>query len=138
MSVRAFRKLRLLLSIKIHFDFSNAQDKLKSITIFKFIIMKKILILSLLILASCSNKKEIKQVAEVSCGQCQFDLDSEDGCSLAVRIDNKAYFVDSFDIDDFGDAHDEHTGFCEVIRKGEITGEVVDGRFVASSIQLVE
>jgi hypothetical protein len=54
--------------------------------------MKKILILSLLILAYCSNKKEIKQVAEVSCGQCKFELHSEDGCSLAVRFDDKAYF----------------------------------------------
>lgn len=100
--------------------------------------MKKILILSLLILASCSNKNEIKQVAEVSCGQCKFDLDSEDGCSLAVRIDDKAYFVEGFSIDDFGDAHDEHTGFCEVIRKGEVTGEIVDNKFVANSIKLKE
>lgn len=101
--------------------------------------MKKILLLSLFIIAfSCSNKKDIKQIAEVSCGQCKFELDSEDGCSLAVRIDDKAYFVEGYAIDDFGDAHDEHTGFCNVIRKGEVTGEVVDGKFVASSIELVE
>ena len=101
--------------------------------------MKKLLLLSLFMIAfSCANKKEIKQVAEVSCGQCQFELDSEDGCSLAVRINNQAYFVDGFNINDFGDAHDEHTGFCEVVRKAEITGGVVDGRFVASAIKLVE
>jgi hypothetical protein len=100
--------------------------------------MKKLLILSLLVLASCSNKKELKQVAEVSCGQCKFELDSENGCSLAVRFDDKAYFVDGFAIDDFGDAHDEHTGFCEVIRKGEITGVVENGRFKASAIKLVD
>ncbi|WP_299671471.1 DUF6370 family protein [uncultured Polaribacter sp.] len=100
--------------------------------------MKKILLLSFLILASCSNKKEIKQIAEVSCGQCQFDLDSENGCSLAVRIDDKAYFVDGFSIDDFGDAHDKHTGFCEVIRKGELVGVVKNGRFIASAIKLVD
>jgi hypothetical protein len=100
--------------------------------------MKKLLILSLLVLASCSNKKELKQVAEVSCGQCKFELDSENGCSLAVRFDDKAYFVDGFAIDDFGDAHEEHTGFCEVIRKGEITGVVENGRFKASAIKLVD
>ena len=100
--------------------------------------MKKIIVLSLLILASCGNKKEVTQVAEVSCGQCQFELDSENGCSLAVRIDDKAYFVDGFKIDDFGDAHDEKIGFCNVIRKGEITGKVVDGRFLASSLKLIE
>ncbi|MFK8059695.1 MAG: DUF6370 family protein [Polaribacter sp.] len=101
--------------------------------------MKKIfLVFAFIILVSCSNNKKVTQVAEVSCGQCKFDLDSENGCSLAVRIDDKAYFVDGFNIDDFGDAHDEHIGFCNVIRKGEVTGFVKDGRFVASSIKLVE
>ncbi|WP_218597814.1 DUF6370 family protein [Polaribacter sp. NJDZ03] len=100
--------------------------------------MKKLIVLSLLILASCGNKKEIKHVAEISCGQCQLDLDSEDGCSLAVRFDDKAYFVDGFNIDDFGDAHDENIGFCNAIRKATIVGLVKDGRFVASSIELVE
>ena len=101
--------------------------------------MKKILFLSVFIIAlSCSNKKEVKHVAEISCGQCQFELDSETGCDLAVRIDNKAYFVDGFDIDAFGDAHDEHTGFCEVIRKAEIKGVLENGRFKASSVKLVD
>jgi hypothetical protein len=100
--------------------------------------MKKIIILSLLILASCSTKKEVKQLAEIACGQCQFALDSEHGCDLAVRIDDKAYFVDGFNIDAFGDAHNENTGFCQVIRKAEISGVVENGRFKASSIQLVD
>ncbi len=100
--------------------------------------MKKLIVLCLLVFASCGNKKEIKQVAVVSCGQCQFDLESEEGCSLAVRLDDKAYFVDGFGINDFGDAHDKHTGFCEVVRKAEITGVVENGRFKASAIKLVE
>lgn len=100
--------------------------------------MNKILILSLLILAACGNKNEIKQVAELSCGQCKFDLASEAGCTLAVRLDGKAYFVEGFKIDDFGDAHDEHIGFCNVIRKGEVTGEIVDNKFVATAIELVD
>ena len=99
--------------------------------------MRKIIILSLLILASCSEKKD-KIIAEISCGQCQFELNSETGCDLAVRIDNKAYFVDGFDIDAFGDAHDEHTGFCEVVRKAEVTGVVENGRFKATSVKLVD
>ena len=100
--------------------------------------MKKIIVLSLLILASCANKNEIKQVAEISCGQCQFELNSEDGCDLAIRIDDKAYFIEGFGINDFGDAHAEHTGFCEVIRKGEIVGELINDKFVASSIKLLD
>jgi len=101
--------------------------------------MKKILFLSIFMIAiSCSNSKEVKQVAEVSCGQCKFELDSEAGCSLAVRFKNKAYFVEGFKIDDFGDAHDEHSGFCNVIRKAEVTGTIIDDKFVASSIELVD
>lgn len=100
--------------------------------------MKKIIILSLLILASCSNKNEIKQIAEISCGQCQLGLDSEDGCSLAVRIDDKAFFVDGFGIDDFGDAHDEKIGFCNAIRKAEIAGVIENERFKATSIKIIE
>ena len=101
--------------------------------------MKKLLFLSILtIIISCSNKKEITQVAEVSCGQCKFELESEAGCSLAVRIDDKAYFVEGFKIDDFGDAHDKHTGFCNVIRKADVTGFLENGKFVASSIKLVD
>ena len=100
--------------------------------------MKKIIVLSLLILASCANKNEINQVAEISCGQCQFALDSEDGCDLAIRVDGKAYFVEGFGINYFGDTHAEHTGFCAVIRKSEIVGEIVDDKFVASSIKLTD
>lgn len=101
--------------------------------------MKKILILSLLILASCKPEVKVKVVkAEISCGQCQFDLDSEEGCSLAVKILDKAYFVDGFKIDDFGDAHNKESGFCEVIRKGSIDGEIKNGRFIANSIKLID
>lgn len=100
--------------------------------------MKKIVfVFVLLVNISCSNKKEITQVAELSCGQCQFNLEG-DGCSLAVRFDDKAYFLDGFGIDDFGDAHDEKIGFCNVIRKGEITGTLKEGRFIASSLKLVD
>lgn len=101
--------------------------------------MKKILLLSIFIISfSCSNKKEIKQVAEISCGQCQFEIDSQNGCDLAIRIDNKAYFVEGFKIDDFGDAHNKQTGFCEVIRKADVTGKIENNKFVASSIKLVD
>jgi|TARA_B110000967_G_scaffold147419_1_gene150924 hypothetical protein len=101
--------------------------------------MKKILFLSIFMFVfSCSNKKEMKQIVAISCGQCMFDLNSEKGCSLAVRVDNQAYFVEGFEIDDFGDAHDKHTGFCNVIRKAEVVGELVNDKFIASSIQLVE
>jgi hypothetical protein len=100
--------------------------------------MKKLIVLCLLVFTSCGNKKEITQIAAISCGQCKFELDSENGCSLAVKIDDEAYFVDGFNIDDFGDAHDKHIGFCNVVRQAEITGVIEEGRFKASAIKLVD
>ena len=98
--------------------------------------MKNISLVLALFLCLACNKKE--EVVEISCGQCQFGLTSEDGCSLAVRFDDKAYFVDGADIDDFGDAHAEGTGFCEVIRKAEVTGVVLEDRFKATSVNMLD
>jgi hypothetical protein len=89
-------------------------------------------------MVACANPKGEKQIVELSCGQCQFGLTSQKGCDLAVRIDDKAYYVDGADIDDFGDAHDEEIGFCEVVRKGEVIGEVIDNRFKVSSIEMLD
>ncbi len=98
--------------------------------------MKKIFLLTILMISfACKDKKEIKQISEISCGQCQFDLEGN-GCDLAVRFNNKAYFVEGFGIDDFGDAHDTNTGFCEVIRHGEIKGYLKNDKFLASDIKL--
>lgn len=101
--------------------------------------IKKILFTSSLILFfSCAEKKETTILAELSCGQCQFELKGKMGCDLAVRIDSVAYFVDGAHIDDFGDAHDKNTGFCEVIRKAKVTGKIKDGRYKASKIELID
>lgn len=74
-------------------------------------------------------------VVETSCGQCQFGLDGG-GCSLAVRMDGKAYFVDGSNLEDHGDAH-ASDGMCMKIRKAEVEGEVVGDRFQAKSIRLI-
>lgn len=77
-----------------------------------------------------------KKIVDVACGECQFKLKGK-SCDLSVRIDNKAYFVDGFNIDDFGDAHAKD-GFCEAVRKAEVTGTLVNGRFKATAFKLVE
>ena len=58
-----------------------------------------------------------------------------EGCQF-WDIDGKAYFVDGTKIDDHGDAHAED-GFCEAIRKAEVQGKVVDGRFKATYFKLL-
>ena len=80
------------------------------------------------------NKKI--QTVEASCGQCKFKMKGK-GCTLAVRINGKAYFVDKSDIEAHGDAHAK-MGFCNAIRKAKVQGKVVNGKFVASYFELID
>ena len=101
--------------------------------------MKKFIVLCLFIFAISVHAQQTTrkvQVVEASCGQCQFKMKDKKGCDLAVRIDGKAYFVDGTNIDDHGDAHSS-TGFCNAIRKAEVTGKIKDGKFVATSFKLL-
>ncbi|KQR72816.1 glutaminyl-tRNA synthetase [Pedobacter sp. Leaf176] len=84
---------------------------------------------------SPTTKVITKQSVDIACGECQFKMKGKD-CELAVKIDGKFYFVDGKGIDDFGDAHGEH-GFCNAIRKAEVTGEIVNNRFKAKEIKLL-
>lgn len=98
----------------------------------------KTIVALFLILISCSSteKKAFKnEIVDASCGQCNFGLEGS-GCDLAVRIDSLAYFVDGTGIDDHGDAH-AADGFCEAIRKANVSGKIENGRFVASSFKLL-
>ncbi len=107
--------------------------------------MKRYYLLFILILsaffvtAQTKNKETISaqpepgiplQTVEASCGQCRFGLEGK-GCSLAVRINGHAYFVDGTDIHSHGDAH-AADGFCEKIRTAEVQGKVVNKRFKAT------
>jgi hypothetical protein len=73
---------------------------------------------------------------EASCGECQFKMKGK-GCTLAVRINGKSYFVEKADIDQFGDAHSKD-GFCNAIRKAKVQGEIVGDKFVASYFEIIE
>lgn len=82
-------------------------------------------------------KVEKPTVVEAGCGQCLLGLKGEKkGCDLAVRIDGKSYFVDGFKMDDLGDAH-ANDGMCKTVRQAEVTGEIMNGRFIASSFKLL-
>lgn len=102
--------------------------------------MKNIIAVALLLLTFGANAQEKKitkpQVVEASCGQCNFGMKDKKGCDLAVKIDGKPYFVDGTSLDDHGDAH-AADGFCSKVRHAEVTGEVKDNRFVASSFKLL-
>lgn len=101
--------------------------------------MKKLIIVCLMFLGITISSQEAKlktQVVEAACGQCQFEMQGKKGCDLAVRIDGKSYFVEGTKIDDHGDAHSQE-GFCNAVRKAEVTGEVKDEKFVATSFKVL-
>lgn len=89
-------------------------------------------------LGFAQEKKETQktQIVEASCGQCQFGMKSKSGCDLAVRMDGKSYFVEGTKLDDHGDAHAED-GFCSAIRKAEVSGEIVNDKYVATTFKLL-
>lgn len=105
--------------------------------------MRKLLALVVIMLCTLGSfaqekKKPNKSFTgrvETSCGQCNFGLKGS-GCSVAVKIDGVAYFVDGVKIDEFGDAHADD-GFCNAVRKADVKGKIVNGRFKASSFRLV-
>ena len=78
---------------------------------------------------------KVIQLVEASCGQCKLGLKGA-GCDLAIRIKDKAYFVDGADLDTYGDAH-AHDGFCNAIRKAEVQGELVKNRFKVTYFKLL-
>lgn len=110
--------------------------------------MKSFFLLSLLSITTIvcfSQNKESKQpkpdpakkiqIVEAACGECQFGMTGND-CDLAVRINGKSYFVDGTHIDSHGDAHAKD-GFCKMIRKAEVQGEVVNNRFKSTYFRLL-
>ena len=101
--------------------------------------MKKLIIVCLMFLGITISSQEAKlktQVVEAACGQCQFNMQGKKGCDLAVRVNGKSYFVEGTKIDDHGDAHSQE-GFCNAVRKAEVTGEVKGEKFVATSFKVL-
>ncbi len=74
-------------------------------------------------------------IVDAACGQCQFKMAGK-GCTLAIKIKGKSYFVDKAGIDDFGDAHSDE-GFCNTVRKVKVQGVVNQGKFVPSYFKII-
>lgn len=101
--------------------------------------MKKVLLVLIFFIGVFTFSQKVKgkvQVVDVSCGQCQFSMDGKKGCDLAVMINGKPYFVEGTKIDDHGDAH-SHDGFCNAVRKAEVSGKIKKGKFVATYFKLL-
>ena len=91
------------------------------------------------LLAGCTTPKPVvlsqPTVVDFACGECLFHMKG-DGCDLAVRVDGHAYYVEGVDESKLGDAHAKD-GICSVVRKARVTGAVKDGRFVATSFEVL-
>lgn len=82
-------------------------------------------------------KLEGPTIVEAACGQCQLGLKGKKGCDLAIRHEGTSYFVDGFKMTDLGgDAH-AADGLCTVVRKAKVTGQIADGRFAATTFELL-
>ena len=97
-----------------------------------------VLIVSILLISSNINaqKKEKTYKVLASCGTCNFDMNSETGCALAIQYGGKKYWVDGSAINDHGDEH-AADGLCEKIRKAEVKGSFNEQRFSTTSFVLI-
>lgn len=100
--------------------------------------MKNLICLTLLLfsLNSCKTNDITDEIVKASCGQCQFSMTGK-GCDLAIRMNDNTYYVEGTNIDDHGDAH-ASDGFCEAIKKAKVSGSIVDGKFIATSFNIVD
>ena len=131
--------MRLPSSDKGHRDGNPIEIQQKNLFLPEIVIMKNLLFVFLMfsgIANSSQTTKQNTQVVEAACGQCQFKMKGKKGCDLAIKIDGKSYFVEGTNIDDHGDAHAKE-GFCNTIRKAEVTGRVKGDTFVATSFKLL-
>ena len=76
-------------------------------------------------------------IVDTACGMCQFGMDDEKGCVLAVEMNSEYYYVEGTNIDDHGDAHAKD-GFCNSIRKARVKGVIKGERFFLENIKLFE
>lgn len=72
---------------------------------------------------------------EVACGMCQFEMKGTD-CALAVRVNDKPYYIEGTHIDDHGDAHAKD-GFCNMVRKAEVQGAVAGDKYKVTYFRLL-
>ena len=81
-------------------------------------------------------KLDQSTVVEAACGHCQLGLKGENGCSLAIRYEGTSYYVDGFKLTDLGDPHADD-GLCSKVHKAKVTGQIANGRFAASTFELL-
>ena len=100
--------------------------------------MKRVLFVFMLLFSvSIFAQKIQNQTVEAACGMCQFKIKTDKGCAMAVKIDGKIYNVEGLDKKTYGDAH-AADGYCKMMKKAIVSGEIKKGKFYATSFKYVE
>lgn len=100
--------------------------------------MKKIILASTFLFSVAAFAQKVdNRVVEAGCGMCQFKVKTEKGCAMAVKIDGKVYNVEGMDKKIYGDAH-AADGYCKVMKKAIVSGEVKRGKFQASAFRFAK
>ena len=73
-----------------------------------------------------------EQTVQVGCASCTYKMAGIDGCVTAAKIGDTAYLVTG------GDLNAHKSGLCKAPKQAKIIGQVQDGKFVASSIKLID
>lgn len=101
--------------------------------------MKKLFFVFVLMFSvtAFAQTKLVNKVVESGCGLCMYDVKSNKGCSMSVKIDGKVYPVEGMDEKHFGDAHAKD-GYCSMKKKAKVSGEIRKGVFYASRFEYVK
>ena len=98
--------------------------------------MKNVIIVAVFFITGMLSAQKItNKVVDVACGECKFGMKGK-SCDLAVKINDKTYFVDGVKMEDQGDAHAKD-GMCNAVRQATVSGEIVGNRFKATSFTLL-
>jgi hypothetical protein len=139
---RTFPPLACFSSGTLFFADTTLRDQSQRIPMNRFCFVLLVAILPLIGLGQVANNlaqlpdpnKPLLNV-EATCGECNYNMPGM-GCDLAVRLPEGTFYVDDMGIKAFGHPHDEN-GFCVAVRRAEVQGEVVNGRFRASYFKLL-
>ena len=94
-------------------------------------------VLLLLFSVTIFAQKIENQTVEAACAMCQFKMKTDKGCAMAVKIEGKVYTVEGIDKKTFGEMHSDD-GYCKIMKKAIVSGEIKKGKFYASSFKYVE
>lgn len=101
--------------------------------------MKKYLILlfiAFVTLTVNAQDKEKTYKVLASCGTCNFGMENDNGCTLAVQIAGKYYWVKGSNLQEHGDEHAKD-GMCKTTRKAKVLGRLENDTLYTSKFVLI-